>query len=93
MTIKRSCVFFLEHLLGIQEFGNVASSSEFPDAAILVLLVPEEMMVLDTYLLLLLLSSSSSSSSSLAPLCRVFIRIFPRQTMSLRNTLLQLFCR
>jgi len=37
-------------------------------------------------LLLLLLSPSSSS-----PLCRVFIRIFLRQTMSLGNTVLQLF--
>ena len=36
---------------------------------------------------LLLLSSSSSS-----PLCRVFILIFLRQTMSLGNTVLQLFC-
>jgi hypothetical protein len=36
----------------------------------------------------LLLSSSSSS-----PLCRVFIHTIPRQTMSLGNTLLQLFCR
>jgi len=35
--------------------------------------------------ILLLLSSSSSSSS---PLCRVFILIFLRQTMSLRNTVL-----
>ena len=40
---------------------------------------------------LLLLSSSSSSSSS-SPLCRVFILIFLRQTMSLGNTVLQLFC-
>ena len=40
-------------------------------------------------LLLLLLSSSSSSSS---PLCRVFILIFLRQTMSLGNIELQLFC-
>ena len=40
--------------------------------------------------LLLLLSSSSSSSSS--PLCTVLILIFLRQTMSLGNTLLQLFC-
>ena len=39
-------------------------------------------------LLLLLLSSSSSSS----PLCRVFILIFLRQTMSLGNSVLQLFC-
>jgi hypothetical protein len=31
--------------------------------------------------------------SSLSPLCRVFIHIFPRQTMSLSNTMLQLFCR
>ena len=38
-------------------------------------------------LLLLLLSSSSSSSS---PLCRVFILIFLRQTMSLGNTVLNL---
>ena len=36
---------------------------------------------------LLLLSSSSSSS-----LCRVFILIFLRQSMSLGNTVLQLFC-
>jgi hypothetical protein len=36
--------------------------------------------------LLLLLSSSSS------PLCRVSTHTFPRQTMSLGNTLLQLFC-
>jgi len=41
-------------------------------------------------LLLLLLSLSSSSSSS--PLCRVFIFIFLIQTMSLGNTVLQLFC-
>ena len=44
------------------------------------------------YLLLLLLLSSSSSSSSSYPLCRVFILIFLRQTMSLGNTVLQLFC-
>ena len=31
-------------------------------------------------------------SSSSSPLCRVFILIFLRQTMSLRNTVLQLFC-
>ena len=46
-------------------------------------------------LLLLLLSSSSSSSlssSSSSPLCRAFILIFLRQTMSLANTVLQLFC-
>ena len=36
----------------------------------------------------LLLSTSSSSS----PLCRVLILIFLRQTMSLGNTVLQLFC-
>jgi hypothetical protein len=41
------------------------------------------------YLLLLLLSSSSSSSVS--PLCRVFTLTFLRQTMSLGNTVLQLF--
>jgi len=39
------------------------------------------------YVLLLLLSSSSSS-----PLCRVFILICLRQTISLGNTVLQLFC-
>ena len=33
-----------------------------------------------------------SSSSSLSPLCRVFIHIFLRQTMSLGNTVFQLFC-
>ena len=45
-------------------------------------------------LLLLLLLSSSSSSSSLpsSPLCRVFILVFLKQTMSLGNTKLQLFC-
>ena len=37
----------------------------------------------------LVLSLSSSLSS---PLCRVFILIFLRQTMSLGNTVLQLFC-
>jgi len=42
-------------------------------------------------ILSLLLSSSSSSSSS-PPLCRVFILMFLRQTMSLWNTVLQLFC-
>ena len=31
-------------------------------------------------------------SSSLSPLCRVSTHIFLRQTMSLGNTLLQLFC-
>ena len=41
---------------------------------------------------LLLLISSSSSSSSLSPLCRVFIHIFLRQTMSIGNTVFQLFC-
>ena len=45
-----------------------------------------------TLLLLLLLLLSSSSSSSTSPLCRVFIRIFLRQTMSPGNTVLQLFC-
>jgi len=38
------------------------------------------------------LLSSSSSSSSTSTLCRVLIRIFLRQTMSLGNTVLQLFC-
>ena len=47
-------------------------------------------MWLQLLLLLLLLLSSSSSSSS--PLCRVFIHIFMRQTMSLGNTVFQLFC-
>ena len=36
--------------------------------------------------------SSSSSSSSSSPLCRVIILIFLRQTVSLGNTVLQLFC-
>ena len=43
-------------------------------------------------LLLLLLLSSSSSSSSSCPLCRVSILTFLTQTMSLENTVLQLFC-
>jgi len=47
---------------------------------------------LNILLLLLLLSLSSSSSSSSSPLCRVFIFIFLRRTMSLGNTVLQLFC-
>ena len=42
-------------------------------------------------LLLLLLSSSSSSSSSVSTLCRVSTLIFLRQTVSLGNTVLQLF--
>ena len=40
----------------------------------------------------ILLLLSSSSSSSMSPLCRVAIHIFPGQTMSLGDTLLQLFC-
>jgi len=63
--------------------------------------VPFSLARIMTYsLLLLLLLSSSSSSSSLSspssallsPSCRVFIHIFPRQTMSLGNTVFQLFC-
>ena len=45
------------------------------------------LLLLILLLLLLLLSSSSSS-----PLCMVFIHIFLRQTMSLGNTVFQLFC-
>jgi hypothetical protein len=45
--------------------------------------------ILQLLLLLVVLLLSSSSSS---PLCRVSIHIFPRQTMSLGDTLLQLFC-
>ena len=41
--------------------------------------------------LLLLLSLPSLSSSSVPPLCRVSTLIFLRQTMSLGNTVLQLF--
>ena len=37
-------------------------------------------------------SSSSSSPSPSSPLCRIFIFIFLRKTMSLANTVLQLFC-
>jgi hypothetical protein len=33
-----------------------------------------------------------SSSSSLSPLCTLPTHIFPRQTISLGDTLLQLFC-
>jgi len=47
-----------------------------------------------SYIVLLLLlssSSSSSSSSSVSPLCRVSTLVFLRQTMSLGNTVLQLF--
>ena len=44
---------------------------------------------ISTFRSLLLLSSSSTTSS---PLCRVFILKFLRQTMSLGNTVLQLFC-
>ena len=43
-------------------------------------------------LLLLLLSSSLSSSSLSSPLCRVLILIFLRQSTSLGNTVLHLFC-
>jgi hypothetical protein len=45
------------------------------------------MATINLLLLLLLLSLS------LSHLCRVFIHIFLRQKMSLRNTMLQLFCR
>ena len=50
----------------------------------------QENLSLLALLLLLLLSLLSSSSPS--PLCRVFILIFLRQTMSLGNTVLQTFC-
>ena len=49
--------------------------------------IPREYSVAGILLLLFLFSSSSSS-----PLCRVFILIFLRQTMSLGNTVLQVFC-
>ena len=42
-------------------------------------------------IILLLLLTSLPSSSSSSPLCRVFILIFLRQSMSLGNTVLQLF--
>ena len=44
-------------------------------------------LIITIIIILLLLSSSSSS-----PLCRVFILTFLRQTVSLGNTVLQLFC-
>ena len=65
MSIKESCVFFLEHLLGIQEFGNVVSSSEILDASMLVLLVPEEMMALDIRVLFLYTHGSVHRESNL----------------------------
>jgi len=53
----------------------------------LIFIAEKKQLNCDDTKLLLLLSSSSSS-----PLCRVFILIFLRQTMSLGNTVLQLFC-
>ena len=46
--------------------------------------------VLSLYVARVLLLSSLSSPAS-SPLCRVFVLIFLRHTMSLRNTVLQLF--
>ena len=43
------------------------------------------------YFLLLFILSSTSSSSSASPSCRVFTLMFVKQTMPLRNTVLQLF--
>jgi hypothetical protein len=40
--------------------------------------------------LLLLLLLSAAAAAALSPLCRVSIHVFPRQTMSLGDTLLQL---
>ena len=57
-----------------------------------IFIIPSFMPTLLLLLLLLLLLSSSLSSSSSSPLCRVFILIFLRETMSLGNTVLQLFC-
>ena len=54
--------------------------------------VVSDIVLLLLLLLLLLSSSSSSSSSLLSPLCRVFIHIFLRQTMSLGNKVFQQFC-
>ena len=47
--------------------------------------------ITETYTLLYS-SPSALLFSSLSPLCRVSTHIFPRQIMSLGNTLLQLFC-
>ena len=57
----------------------------FPDAEILVIIPANSGKFWSSYILLLLLSSSS-------PLCRVFILIFLRKTMSIGNKVLQLFC-
>ena len=75
---------------------DIRNSSYWPTACRSLALISGTALIscMDTFtteasvLLLLLLSSSSSSS----PLCRVFILIFLGQTMSLGNTVLQLFC-
>ena len=56
--------------------------------------VPREYSVAAILLLLFmaLISLLLSLSLSSSPLCRVFILIFLRQTMSLGNKVLQLFC-
>jgi hypothetical protein len=38
-------------------------------------------------------NNNSSNNNTLFPLCRVFTLTFLKQTMSLGNTMLQLFCR
>ena len=71
---------------------NISVGAALHLLGILLSIFPTKGKSLLLLLLLLLLLSSSSSSSSSSPLCRVFTLIFLRQTMSLGNRVLQLFC-
>jgi hypothetical protein len=55
--------------------------------------IPVDLIITDIIVHFRLLLLLLLLSSPLSPLCRVFIHIFLRQTMFLRNTMLQLFCR
>ena len=79
-----SCMSFIPYLLVLPLLSGCMFFLSLFSVTISALFI-----IISFVLLLLLLLSSSSSSS---PLCRVFILIFLRQTMSLGNTVLQLFC-
>ena len=80
-------LIFLEEIMPADSFEQ-ADTCRLIDCIVVLCCVCDS--TVRNYILLLLLLLSSSSSSS--PLCRVFILIFLRQTMSLGNTVLQLFC-
>ena len=83
LHLQLKALYFPSHLNGKH---NKTTQQKFYKMATFQVLRKKPDIKREVLLLLLLLSSSSS------PLYRVFILIFLRQTMSLGNTVLQLFC-